>query len=468
MNQHLYTAKQVNLMLLFLLDKLQMQEVGLFRENGSVTGFNKFLDLLKEKLFPVGKVKSGLFTSVVGAVDDYNTFQQLCSSAQDIFLDDLKKKEKKDSVECTEKCDKDEKNKAESSNSEESEKNKFDLIEPRDWAMVCIHVMQNAQLMDLSNFDVHVAWRVLLHTIKHNSLYLLNDEEPEAGSEDEIENQLVENWKNFLGQLCQLRQNESAKAFHNFIHLLHKTSLAKDVNKMHSWNLAEVTSSCIDDALEFTGKIGTRSNVDRYGTHQLKKELVCLTNILYLLIKNPHFALPFDVTMYINSEQKEFAKEKKAFSSLLEDLGGLTCDEIKDTLTTREEAHLKNMPLPDNEYNATLMFSKKEKSPNRTIFSIPKTPFRRSSNSESPRATESTSVLKPSPRKISGGNDISQGVILRKSSVNSNSPRKELLRKSSANNESLHTETESSISLTLTNSNGESKKEEIKKRKVTK
>ncbi|HRE32510.1 MAG TPA: hypothetical protein PLD88_11100, partial [Candidatus Berkiella sp.] len=345
-------------------------------------------------------------------------------------------------------------------------------------------VMQNAHLIDLSNFDVHIAWRVLLHKIKHNALYLMNDLEPEAGSEDEIEKEIVQQWKNFLGQLCKLGQYEAAQAIHNFIYLLHKTSLSHNVNKMNCWNLAEMTSNCIDDALEFTGKIGTKSNDDLYGTHKLKKEFVCITNILYLLIKEPQFTTSFDAIMYINSEQKEFGKEKQTFLSLLtEDLAALTCEEIKKATISIEEARLKNMPLP---YNEALVFSKKEKP--RAKFTIPKT-FRRSSNSESPRnMTESTLLPKSSPRKNSSGNESSQGAVLRKSSVNSNSPRtttdsmstlrrnsaesphKELVRKSSVNSESPHTETESTISL-LAGSHGETQKEESKeksRRKVTK
>lgn len=180
----------------------------------------------------------------------------------------------------------------------------------RDWAVICKWVMLRGSILNDRSIEANAALRVLCSQLR--SLYPKDLEKiPNQASEKDKEQFRIA-FKEFLGQLCQLNQSASARAFHTFLNLgqsvLHP--LFSQSNKVPKEALARMFAKSLIEGLTLCGQfVPRKENDDIFNRQAEAKESRFFTAILDALLEDNIYKQPFLSMLYQSFSQRMYPSE---------------------------------------------------------------------------------------------------------------------------------------------------------------
>lgn len=356
-NKHLYSLSQVNLMLDFMLHELDCAAEGIFRISGK-SGIKRLFVIFSNTLFKCedNSLDKKSIDVTVNTINGYNLDLILYSAIDELNLADMSKA------------------KASTDIDDESQE-----ITCYDWSDLCKEMIQHGNIIEQDNIKVFVAWRILACHLKNLYIFLLSEpsakdtnqleaKESFVSDADEFDRDVQNVMLCFLGQLLLINQRASVQAIHNFIHLIYRASLLSDQNKMDTWALSKMVAPCLVGALELSGKVVPEMNAkmisanDAFGTLVLKREDICIANVVQILLRLPHFHKPFSADAYQQFSQENYEQELKIFKDKWQDLWK---DEIVVTMeaavNTSTDKKKSSIHRSHSKSGKSLIFSRKDK-----------------------------------------------------------------------------------------------------------
>ena len=215
MNTHTFSLSFVNILLKLAKHNLKFETQNIFRSIPDAIALEKLKDIMSKTIKGSKTFDRELSNKIQKNIKDYNLTQTLsANNTSDLMQLEV--------------------NSNSISTNPTQEIAECHPITSDEWAALCKEVIQNGEILDLNNLEVHSAWSILL-----KDLTTLSDPSAQVNS-----------FLSFLGQLTHLGRQASVEAIHNYLHLLYLTSFNQE-NDMTLASLSQVTTHYILDGLEF-------------------------------------------------------------------------------------------------------------------------------------------------------------------------------------------------------------------------
>lgn len=198
-------------------------------------------------------------------------------------------------------------------------------ITPNTLSKLSQEVMIHGCLIDKYNLRVNSAWTLLCNqlyipwSLLDSSTALSNTVQAKSKTFSTYlkENKFQLVFNDFLNTLCAIGYEQTAEAFHLFLHITYLVTLHEENNQTTKEGMAKIQSICLTNGLELEGvlsKIDPSEKTPHY-TALLKQENVLFSEMVGSLASCPQFSKTFSIKDYQPGITAEFKSTLDAIVS---------------------------------------------------------------------------------------------------------------------------------------------------------
>ncbi|MGE3320186.1 MAG: hypothetical protein AB7I18_12910, partial [Candidatus Berkiella sp.] len=301
-NLHLYSLRVIRKLLELVDSFIPYERPGLFREPGDDTALTALKAIVGEMKWHHDPAKNT--PALKAAIDLYNKHDRVEQKKQlmiPIASDSELKKGKKEK----------EKEPMLAEVMFEEPPRKVNPIDSLVWASFYKYLIQNGQILERSSLQVNAAWHTLLHQLrKIQTIFAREDLTKSADGVPPLlklnEETVRSVFLSFIGQLCIIGHEESARVIHNYIHMASKALAGQRVYGMTEESAGSMILNVLLAGLDLAGALALPSDDSELAIYEaLAAEHRFFPKLTPILISAPHFLQPFDVKLYEAHQQNQ-------------------------------------------------------------------------------------------------------------------------------------------------------------------